>query len=86
MNGMYVPKGMVGWVPRKIRQLSELGADALRPTITKGRYAGPMISRQTAAKLRKRALVEGTYGEFNPLYGKNTQDSAFIYYYMIKYY
>ena len=30
------------------------------------RYIGPLVSKQHAAKLRKRALAEGTFGRFVP--------------------
>lgn len=35
------------------------------------RYFGPMVPTRIAAKLRKTAIIEGTYGNFKPLIGKN---------------
>ncbi|KAJ1392468.1 hypothetical protein B484DRAFT_459418 [Ochromonadaceae sp. CCMP2298] len=51
-------------IPRSIRMLSAYGADALRPSLFKGRYIAPLVSRRIAADLRKRAIIEGTFGDF----------------------
>jgi hypothetical protein len=45
-----------------IRKLVEHGAAALQPRIVNGRWCQPLVSRRRAADARKRALVEGTYG------------------------
>ena len=55
--------------PRSIRLLTQYGVDALRPALVNGRYIGPMIPRRKAADLKKRAIIEGTYGEFTPNVG-----------------
>ena len=34
-------------------------------TLDRGKYIAPKVSRRVAANLRKRALVEGTYGSFS---------------------
>lgn len=34
-----------------------------------GRYIGAQVPRRAAALVRKRAIVEGTYGSFDPLRG-----------------
>jgi hypothetical protein len=57
-------------VPRSIRMLSAYGADALRPSLYKGRYIAPLVSKRIAADLRKRAIIEGTFGDFVPDLGK----------------
>jgi len=44
--------------------LTMYGADALRPSLYKGRYIAPLVSRRVAAGIRKRALIEGTFGSF----------------------
>lgn len=57
------------YIPRPIRLLTQFGANALKPTIVQGKYFGPMVSRRVAAGIRKRAIVEGTYGSFIPYIG-----------------
>jgi hypothetical protein len=56
-------------VPHAIRILSTFGDRALKPLITKTQYFGPLISRRVQANLKKRALRDGTYGEFIPWKG-----------------
>jgi hypothetical protein len=55
--------------PQAIRKLAQFGVAALRPTIANGRYSGPMVKPRVAAMVRKRALVEGTYGSFCNQFG-----------------
>ena len=55
--------------PRVIRMLAEHGGDALKATIERGRYVGPIISPRKAKMVRKRAIVEGTFGSFCPQFG-----------------
>lgn len=56
-------------IPRSIRMLTQFGGDALLPSIVKGRYIAPLVSKRIAADLKKRAKIEGTYGEFVPYEG-----------------
>lgn len=51
--------------PRAIRLLAEHGAAALRPRIDKGRYIAPLVPKRVAANIRKRAVIEGTFGTFS---------------------
>ena len=55
--------------PRVIRQLAQHGIEALKPNLSSGRYQGPMVSPRRAAVVRKRAIIEGTYGTFCPYFG-----------------
>ena len=55
--------------PRVIRQLAQHGIEALKPNLSSGRYQGPMVSPRKAAVVRKRAIIEGTYGTFCPYFG-----------------
>lgn len=52
-------------IPRALRLLALHGVNALKATVENGRYFGPMISRRKAAMLRKRALIDGTFGSFS---------------------
>ena len=52
-------------VPRSLRMLAQYGAAALQPTIERGKYIAPKVSRRVAANVRKRALVEGKFGTFS---------------------
>jgi len=56
-------------LPRALRLLSVHGEAALRPSFDKGKYMKPMVPRRIAANFRKRALLEGTYGAFEPEMG-----------------
>lgn len=53
--------------PRALRLLAQHGGEALRSKIVMGRYIPPLISKRIAAKTRKRALVDGTFGSFKLL-------------------
>ena len=53
--------------PRALRILAQHGGEALRPKIVMGRYIPPLISKRVAAKARKRAIVDGTFGSFKLL-------------------
>ena len=37
----------------------------MQPSIERGKYIAPKVSRRVAANVRKRALVEGTFGTFS---------------------
>lgn len=52
-------------IPRAIRMLGQHGGAALTASLDRGKYIAPKVSRRVAANLRKRALVEGTYGSFS---------------------
>eukprot|EP01035_Chromulina_nebulosa_P018088 gene18088-23736_t len=56
-------------IPRIVALLSKLGADALQPKMVNGRYFGPLVSKRKAADLRKRAIIEGTFGTFSTVFG-----------------
>lgn len=56
-------------IPRAVRMLAEFGADALRRSHQGGKYIAPKVSRRVAAVLRKRAILHGTYGSFDPKLG-----------------
>jgi hypothetical protein len=61
------------WKPtRTVRLLAEHGKDAIEPKKGAGmeaRYVMPMISSRKAAMARKKAIIDGTYGSFSPVYG-----------------
>lgn len=48
-----------------IRKLCRYGAEALQPRFVNDRWRGAAISARTAAKIRKQAVIEGTYGSFD---------------------
>ncbi len=52
-------------IPRALRMLNQHGGAALVPKLDRGKYIAPKVSRRVAANLRKRALVDGTYGSFS---------------------
>ena len=52
-------------IPRALRMLAQHGSAALQPSIERGKYIAPKVSRRVAANVRKRALVEGTFGTFS---------------------
>eukprot|EP01040_Poterioochromonas_malhamensis_P001049 gene1050-1113_t len=60
---------MADRIPRAIRLLSHYGGAALQSSVVRGKYFGPMVPTRIAAKLRKTAIIEGTYGNFKPLIG-----------------
>ena len=53
-----------------VRWLCRLGAEALKPQFVENSWQKPKISRRVAAVLRKHAVVEGSYGSFDPETGK----------------
>lgn len=57
------------FIPRILQKLGQHGASALQFKVEKGKYIPPMISRRRAANLRKRAIIEGTYGSYSPEFG-----------------
>ena len=62
---MSLPSSSYSKLPRALRLLAQHGVAALRPSLEKGRYIAPMIPRRIAADVRKRAIVQGTYGSFS---------------------
>jgi hypothetical protein len=52
-------------IPRALRLLAAHGGAALRPSLDKGKYIAPLVPRRIAADVRKRAIVQGTYGSFS---------------------
>ena len=62
---MSLPSSSYSKLPRALRLLAQHGVAALRPSLDKGRYIAPMIPRRIAADVRKRAIVQGTYGSFS---------------------
>ncbi|GAB5036730.1 Hypothetical protein NocV09_04700220 [Nannochloropsis oceanica] len=44
------------------RRLLKHGAEAFKPHFVDGRWQRPLISKRVAARLRKEALANGTYG------------------------
>lgn len=55
----------VKWLPRSVRLLAQWGDQALRPAIEKGKYIAPLIPKRLAANIRKRSIIEGTFGSFS---------------------
>jgi hypothetical protein len=53
-------------LPYALKVLSKYGEAALKPVFSKTKYFGPLISRRIQANLRKRAIINGTYGKFIP--------------------
>mmetsp|Transcript_1649 Transcript_1649/g.2609 ORF Transcript_1649/g.2609 Transcript_1649/m.2609 type:complete len:143 (-) Transcript_1649:45-473(-) len=56
-------------VPRAIRMIAKFGGDAFKREVVNGKYIAPKVSRRAAAGLRKRALIAGTFGSFDPVKG-----------------
>ena len=52
-------------IPRALRMLANYGGAALTPHLERGRYIAPKVSRRVAAGLRKRAIIDGTFGSFS---------------------
>lgn len=53
------------FIPRNVRMLCEHGLNALRPVLEKGKYVAPLVPKRLAANIRRRAIIEGTYGSFS---------------------
>ena len=53
--------------PRVLRLLAEHGQEALKSRVVKGKYIRPLIPKRLAAKARKRAIIDGTFGSFSLL-------------------
>jgi hypothetical protein len=53
------------FIPRSVRLLCQYGDKALRPVLESGRYVAPLVPRRLAANIRRRAMVEGTFGSFS---------------------
>ena len=63
------------WLPRafpatrapQVRLLWQYGEAALQPGLSlRGTRRPAMVSRRIAAMLRKKAILQGTFGEFTP--------------------
>mmetsp|Transcript_10920 Transcript_10920/g.16356 ORF Transcript_10920/g.16356 Transcript_10920/m.16356 type:complete len:149 (-) Transcript_10920:212-658(-) len=61
-----VYKGM----SRATRLLCQHGAEALKPQKVNDKWRPPRLSARQQAKIRKTAMVEGTFGEFDSATGK----------------
>uniref|UniRef100_A0A7S1XMQ3 MRPL25 domain-containing protein n=1 Tax=Phaeomonas parva TaxID=124430 RepID=A0A7S1XMQ3_9STRA len=55
---------------RALMKLAKLGGEALKPQKVDGRWRKAAISAKNQARLRKTALMEGTFGKFDPATGK----------------
>ena len=56
-------------IPFIVKTISKYGDRALKPFITKDKYYGPLVSRRKQAVMRKKCIINGTYGEFIPNQG-----------------
>ena len=56
-------------LPFALKILSQYGEKALKSHISNGKYYGPLVSRRRQANLRKTAIINGTYGKFEPFKG-----------------
>ena len=54
-------------IPRSLKLLAQHGGEALKSRVIMGKYIRPLISKRIAANLRKRAIVDGTFGSFKLL-------------------
>lgn len=57
-------------LPSAIRKLCAKGGEALLPQFVNGRWRGAAISARVAARIRKTALIENTFGTFDRETGK----------------
>ena len=53
------------FIPRSVRLLCQHGLKALRPVLERGKYIAPLVPRRLAANIRRRAIVQGTFGSFS---------------------
>ena len=61
--------GTTAKVARPVRLLAENGMAALMPKLKNGKYFAPLVSRRKAAVVRKNAIIEGTFGNFDAKLG-----------------
>jgi hypothetical protein len=69
--------------PKRVSRYAQPSAiaQALKPTFVDGCWRKPKLSARNAAKLRKQAIVDGTFGSFSPEKGKYfIFDTRFEYY------
>jgi hypothetical protein len=59
----------VGNISRTIRNLAIHGVSAFKPTVIKGYYQCALVKPRAAAHLRKRSVIDGSYGSFDPRRG-----------------
>lgn len=52
-------------MPSCIRKLCKFGEEALKPQFVNERWRPPAVKARQAARIRKVALIEGTYGSFD---------------------
>merc|ERR1712127_294171 len=52
-------------LPSCIRKLCRIGPDALKPSFVNNRWRGPAVKPRQAARIRKMAIIHGTYGTFD---------------------
>lgn len=57
-------------LPSAIRKLCSKGGEALLPQFVNGRWRGAAITARVAARIRKTALIENTFGSFDRETGK----------------
>lgn len=57
-------------LPSAIRKLCAKGGEALLPQFVNGRWRGAAITARVAARIRKTALIENTFGSFDRETGK----------------
>eukprot|EP00591_Stephanopyxis_turris_P010372 CAMPEP_0195521362 /NCGR_PEP_ID=MMETSP0794_2-20130614/18541_1 /TAXON_ID=515487 /ORGANISM="Stephanopyxis turris, Strain CCMP 815" /LENGTH=141 /DNA_ID=CAMNT_0040650899 /DNA_START=80 /DNA_END=508 /DNA_ORIENTATION=+ len=57
-------------LPSAIRKLCQHGEAALRPRFVNGRWRGAAVKARASARVRKEAILDGTYGTFDPTTGK----------------
>jgi len=62
-------------LPGPVKQLCIHGEQALKPQKVNGNWRGARISARKAARVRKEAILSGTYGSFNPLTGQGWDPS-----------
>ena len=50
---------------RSVRMLCKYGGEALKPRLVNEKWISPAVSKRNAAKLRKRSIIDGTFGSFD---------------------
>ena len=52
-------------LPSSIRKLCKFGVEALKPQFVNNKWRPAAVNQRKAARIRKTAVVEGTYGHFD---------------------
>ena len=55
---------------KAIKSLCKYGSEALKPRLVNEKWCSPFISKRNAARIRKRSMIEGTFGSFDPKTGR----------------